>query len=201
MPEAIKSAFLTSRPFSWINTSFPFVAGWLTAGTPLGWPFWLGVFFFLVPYNLAMYGINDIYDYESDLQNPPKASIEGALLNPSQFRRLWSVILLLGLPPAAVLPGVGPAASKLLLLFSLFMVVAYSAPPFRFKEKPLLDSFTSSCHFVTPLLYGVLLAGGRLSSIAPTSPPISSGVWPAMPSGRSRTFRLTVKQVSARWQG
>ena len=31
----------------------------------------------------------------------------------------------------------------------LFLVVAYSAPRLRFKERPVLDSFTSAMHFAT----------------------------------------------------
>jgi len=44
------------------------------------------------------------------------------------------------------------------LALSLFSVLAYSMPPFRWKEIPLLDSVTSSAHFVTPALYGLSVA-------------------------------------------
>ena len=37
--------------------------------------------------------------------------------------------------------------------------VAYSAPVLRFKERPVLDSFTSAMHFVGPLLYALVLVG------------------------------------------
>lgn len=39
------------------------------------------------------------------------------------------------------------------------MVVAYSAPRLRFKERPVLDSITSSIHFVGPLVYALVLVG------------------------------------------
>ena len=38
-------------------------------------------------------------------------------------------------------------------------MVAYSAKGLRFKEKPFLDSITSSTHFVSPAVYGLVLAG------------------------------------------
>ena len=41
----------------------------------------------------------------------------------------------------------------------MFAVVAYSAPGLRFKERPFLDSITSSTHFVSPAVYGLALAG------------------------------------------
>ena len=42
--------------------------------------FVVGTLFFLVPYNLLMYGINDVFDYASDLRNPRKGGIEGGLV-------------------------------------------------------------------------------------------------------------------------
>ena len=44
------------------------------------------------------------------------------------------------------------------LLVSVLSVVAYSLKGLRFKEKPFLDSITSSIHFVSPAVYGLLLA-------------------------------------------
>jgi len=41
----------------------------------------------------------------------------------------------------------------------VFMVVAYSLKGLRFKEKPVLDSITSSIHFVGPLLFASALNG------------------------------------------
>ena len=46
------------------------------------WELVVGTLFFLIPYNLAMYGINDVFDYASDLANPRKGGIEGAVLSP-----------------------------------------------------------------------------------------------------------------------
>ncbi len=42
--------------------------------------------YFLGPYNLLVYGVNDAYDYESDLRNPRKASLEGANVPPDRRR-------------------------------------------------------------------------------------------------------------------
>jgi 4-hydroxybenzoate polyprenyltransferase len=50
------------------------------------------------------------------------------------------------------------AANFWLGLF-IFTVIAYSAKGLRFKEKPFLDSITSSSHFVGPMIYGLALAG------------------------------------------
>ncbi|MEB0015126.1 hypothetical protein QN416_26375, partial [Glaciimonas sp. Cout2] len=46
----------------------------------------VGTLFFLIPYNLLMYVINDVFDYESDLRNPRKGGVEGAMLDPALHR-------------------------------------------------------------------------------------------------------------------
>lgn len=155
----IRQLWLSSRPLSWVNTAYPFaVAYLLTAGT-LDWSFWLGTLFFLVPYNFAMYGINDVFDYESDIRNPRKGGVEGAVLD----TRLHAVTLWLSaalcMPFVAYFVWMGSAASSLVLVISMFAVVAYSAKGLRFKEVPVLDSMTSSTHFVSPAIFGLVLAG------------------------------------------
>ncbi len=47
---------------------------------------------------------------------------------------------------------------------SVFAVLAYSAPVLRFKERPFLDSVTSSTHFVSPALVGLSLAGAPVTT-------------------------------------
>ncbi len=122
----------------------------------------LGTLFFLIPYNLLMYGINDVFDYESDLRNPRKGGIEGALLAPKWHSlTIWSAVLSC-LPFVIYLLAVGTLNSAAWLLLFVFTVVAYSAKGLRFKEKPFLDSLTSASHFVGPMIFGAALAGADL---------------------------------------
>jgi 4-hydroxybenzoate polyprenyltransferase len=119
----------------------------------------IGTLFFLIPYNLLMYGVNDVFDYESDLRNPRKGGIEGALLNPKWHRiTLWSAALSC-IPFIAYLMAVGSVSSNLWLALFVFTVIAYSAKHLRFKERPFLDSLTSASHFVGPMIFGLALAG------------------------------------------
>jgi 4-hydroxybenzoate polyprenyltransferase len=126
----------------------------------------IGALFFLIPYNLAMYGVNDVFDYASDLANPRKGDAEGAVLAPQRHRAVLLAAVVGCVPFVVFLVAVGSPASWAVLAVSLFAVVAYSAPPLRFKEIPVLDSVTSSTHFVSPALYGLVLAGGRLDATA-----------------------------------
>jgi len=156
----IAELLTASRPLSWINTAFPFAAAYLLAAGRVDAALVVGTIFFLIPYNFAMYGVNDVFDYASDLANPRKGGVEGALLDPRHHRTVLLSALGVCLPFVVALVILGPPVSWIVLAVSLFAVVAYSAPPLRFKEVPVLDSVTSSVHFVSPALYGMVLAGG-----------------------------------------
>jgi 4-hydroxybenzoate polyprenyltransferase len=170
-PEAARQLLGSSRPISWVNTAYPFAAAFLMAGGGLTVELLLGTLFFLFPYNLLMYGINDVFDYESDLRNPRKGGVEGIVLG-SRWHRLtlWSSTLL-ALPFVVYLLAVGSLASGLVLAVVLAAVVGYSAPGIRLKERPLLDSMTSATHFVGPAVFGLALAGAT-----PTVPMVASMV-------------------------
>ena len=156
----IRHLFVSSRPLSWVNTAYPFALAYLLLARPVD-PLVLvvGTLYFLVPYNLAMYGINDVFDYESDLRNPRKGGIEGAVLAPAFHRPTLLAAAVTNAPFLVVLVLLGGPASWLVLLISVFAVVAYSAPVLRFKERPVLDSITSATHFASPAAYAVALAG------------------------------------------
>ena len=166
----LKSLVLSSRPLSWVNTAFPFAAAYFMTARHIDVAFIVGTIFFLIPYNLAMYGINDVFDYESDLRNPRKGGVEGALLDPRVHSITLAAAVLLNLPFLIFLVMVGTPGSAIVLAVSAFAVFAYSAPrlplgfgtlPLRFKERPFLDSLTSSIHFVSPAIFGLTLAGAQ----------------------------------------
>jgi len=156
--------FWSSRPISWINTAFPFAAGYYLVLGEINLTLVLGFVFFLVPYNLLMYGVNDVFDYESDLRNPRKGGIEGALLEPKYHRPILLIATLVPVPFLWYLFVQGDAQSNLILGIVIFSVLAYSLKHLRFKEVPFLDSITSATHFVGPMVYGISLAGGSLGN-------------------------------------
>jgi len=161
----LRALLIASRPLSWINTAYPFAAVYLLTTGTVDISLVVGTLFFLVPYNLAMYGVNDVYDYESDLANPRKGGAEGAKLPPSLHRTTLLAAAILAVPfvIALVILGAQRPASWLVLAVSLFAVLAYSVRGLRFKEIPVLDSITSSTHFVTPALYALALAGTTIT--------------------------------------
>ncbi len=154
--------FQSSRPLSWVNTAYPFAFVYFAITQSIDWALIVGSLFFLIPYNLLMYGINDVFDYESDIRNPRKGGVEGAKLGPALHKPMLWTATLVALPFVAWLVWVGSWESWFWLALSLFSVVAYSVPGLRFKERPFVDSLTSSAHFVSPAAYGVALAGGSV---------------------------------------
>lgn len=163
----LRLLFTTSRPISWVNTAYPFAAGYLVCGGGVDARLIIASLFFLIPYNLLMYGINDVFDYESDILNPRKGGVEGAVTAKKYHPLIvWSSFLL-SLPFVVALMLMTPPESWVVLAILLFFVIAYSAKGLRFKEIPFLDSVTSSIHFVGPLVYALSLLG------------FPSAAWPA----------------------
>lgn len=159
MLQNLKKLLLVSRPISWPNTAYPFAAGYVISGGAFDVFLIVGTLFFLIPYNLLMYGINDIFDYESDIRNPRKGGIEGAKEQKALHPLIWWGVAISTIPFVIWLVWYGTLVSNITLIAVLFFVVAYSLKYLRFKEIPLLDSITSSLHFVGPLIFALSLTG------------------------------------------
>lgn len=154
-----KELLVVSRPFWWVNTAMPFVASYYIINGQVGITLLVGVIYFAFAYNLLMYGVNDIFDYESDIRNPRKVGVDGSVMDKSKHGSLWLWIMAVNVPLLLWLMLMGNSDANWWLLLMIFMALAYSIAELRFKEIPILDSFTSSFHYTSPFIYGVLLAG------------------------------------------
>lgn len=166
MIDILQKLFITSRPISWVNTAYPFAAGYLLTIHQVDAVFVIGTLFYLIPYNLLMYGVNDVFDYDSDILNPRKGGIEGAKL-PRKLHRLTlitAVSLTLPFLTYLLLRSSRPWG-VLVLLADVFLVLAYSLPKLRFKERPFIDSMTSASHFVGPLVYALTFSHFTVSYV------------------------------------
>lgn len=161
--EGLANLVGTSRPVSWINTAYPFAAAYIMVGGGITVELIVGTIWFLIPYNLLMYGVNDVFDYESDIRNPRKGGIEGVVLSTRWHRLTLQASVIANLPFIIALIIMGSAQSTAVLAVSVFAVVAYSMKGLRFKEKPVLDSATSATHFVSPAVFGIALAGADVT--------------------------------------
>lgn len=155
----------SSRPISWVNTAYPFAAGYLATGGQFNAYLLLASLYFLIPYNILIYVVNDVFDYESDLRNPRKNSIEGGLLPPETHGPMLITTALVNIPLLIYLLANGSLATNLMLLAITIGALSYSMPLLRFKEIPFLDSINSSFHFVSPLIFALITNGWKTGYI------------------------------------
>jgi 4-hydroxybenzoate polyprenyltransferase len=154
-----------SRPFSWANTALPCLATALLVGR-LDAVILLAVLYFTLPYNLLLYGVNDLFDYDSDRRNPRKGRlVEGGLVAAEGRSRLLAVLVATNVPPLIALAWLGGPAAAVALSLTVLAALAYSAPPLRLKERAGMDSAVSSLHFVLPAVCGGLLAGAAPAAL------------------------------------
>lgn len=151
-----------SRPRFWIYTFGPYIVGLLIGARNLeqlnDWRVIVFGLFFLFPANLFIYGVNDIFDYETDSKNRKKTDYE-VLVRPDEQQLLSRWILQLTLPFAALLlflPQRAMWAFAGFVFFSLF----YSAPPIRAKARPILDS-AFNILYAFPAFFAYYLLGGQ----------------------------------------
>jgi len=135
----IQTVLKLSRPRFWIYLIGPYLIALAAAGVR---PDLLVILFGLylsLPANLLIYGINDIFDHETDKLNPKKQNYEELLEQKSASRLVW-LISLLNVPFLILFFLNLPLAASLWLVVFLITGIGYSAPPIRAKAKPILDS-------------------------------------------------------------
>jgi 4-hydroxybenzoate polyprenyltransferase len=127
------------------------VGMWL-AGSLWRWEALPLLLWLTLPFNLLIYGVNDVFDQDTDALNPRKGSLEGALIHSSEVRTILTAVLVTNVPFvvwfAVTLP---PAALGWIALYVLVFVF-YSAPPLRFKARAYLDSLSNAA-YALPLVF------------------------------------------------
>lgn len=149
----IAALLRTSRPRFWFYTLGPSILGLTAAAQTHDATATLPVIiaallYATLPANLLIYGVNDIFDYETDVQNAKKQGYE-ALVPPDRRREVTIAIAVTNIPLLLFLALRAPSVSLAWLAGFLFLGVFYSAPPLRFKTKPFLDS-TSNVLYALP---------------------------------------------------
>lgn len=166
-----------SRPRFWIYLFGPYIVGLAAGATSsadlLRADAIIFGLYFLLPANLLVYGINDIYDFETDIRNPKKAKYE-MLVRPEMHRSLWKWIAVLNTPFIVAAIFLAPRALPFLLAFILLSVF-YSAPPIRAKEVAFVDSFFNVL-YVLPGAFSYQLLSGEFP---PPAVIFAAGLWTA----------------------
>ena len=123
----------------------------------------LNILVLTFPLCFLLFGVNDVYDIETDERNKRKGGIEGAILKKRDIPavlRVAGFCAALMFIPALLRPNVLNLAAT---AFLVLLGYAYSAPPVRLKEKPPLDSFSNAVIiyliFLLGLSYGPGISG------------------------------------------
>ena len=159
----LRALLVRSRPRFWLYLAGPVLVGAVFGAGSVGdllSPAVLALFaYFLLPANLFLYGVNDVFDAAVDRENPKKEGRESRYRGDAATR--WAVVVsaALGLALLAVLPA---AAAPWMVGF-LVLGAAYSAPPLRLKTRPPLDSLSNGLY--------VLPGAAAYAALAGTAPP------------------------------
>lgn len=164
-----------SRPRFWLYIFGPYIVGLAAAASTredlVRWDVLVFGLYFLFPANLLIYGVNDIFDFETDRLNPKKAEYE-MLVWPESHRGLAIVIIVLNLPFVIAAFFLAPQAVPSLAGF-IFFSVFYSAPPIRAKAIPIVDSLFNIL-YVFPAAFAYQMLTG---SFPPLAIFIAAGLW------------------------
>lgn len=162
--EYLRLAYRVSRPRFWFYLLGPYTVGCIWGADRyldlLNPWFFVYFFFFMFPANVLLYGVNDLWDQETDEVNPKKGGKEHRV-EPKEretLRRLVWAAVGLGLSLVILQTGL---FERLILLGFIFLSYYYSAEPIRFKQRPLLDS-ASNMLYVLPGVFSYYWVSGTL---------------------------------------
>lgn len=152
-----------SRPRFWLYAGGTFLVG-LAAGASslqslLSVQWILYFLYFILPANIFIYGINDLYDDDTDAFNSKKDDKEHRLqIAERKFTKIFVWFsAILGIIVAITSPTWQGSA---LVLVSVFLAWAYSSKPFRFKAKPFIDAI-SNVHYAVIGFAAYAMASGH----------------------------------------
>ncbi len=141
-----------SRPVLWVNTiGTTVIAMWLS-GYLWTWEILPILIWVTFPFNLLIYGINDIFDRDTDDPNARKGGYGGAKIVDAEVRPIaWGVVLT-NLPFLVYFITTLPWPAWAWMLAYAFSFWQYSSPPLRFKGRPVWDS-VSNTDYAYPLVF------------------------------------------------
>ena len=148
----ISRLFHIARPVLWINTLGPATVGMWLSGSLWRWEALPILIWLTLPFNLLIYGTNDVFDQETDAKNPRKGTLEGARITPEEARPIAFGVLLTNLPFLAYFVLFLPPAAVIWILLYALLFAGYSVPPARFKARPYLDSLSNAA-YAFPLVF------------------------------------------------
>jgi 4-hydroxybenzoate polyprenyltransferase len=154
MLKTLKVIINASRPVFWFPSALFFLVGFVYGKGIFDWKVGLQLFGFTFPGCLMAFGLNDIFDYSSDVHNPRKKTSFNKVLEP-EYHFLIAILALINsifLILTSLL--IQNSENLFLMVWLLFLCFAYSVPPLRFKTRPFLEIFTDVFSMLLVLIIG-----------------------------------------------
>lgn len=152
-----------SRPIMWPVLPTVYFLGLHSAGTGLTAEAILHMALLAWPMNLIGYGLNDIYDTESDQRNRRRRAMWHSTAEHEDQDMIWRVcwamasLMVAGSLLTRNWCNVGATCGMLVVAW------AYSAPPMRLKERPPLDSLVNGLgYYLLPFTMGYSLGADHM---------------------------------------
>ena len=149
---AVRRAVHISRPVLWINAFGTGMLGMWLAGSLWRWEALPLLLWLTLPFNLLIYGVNDVFDQDTDALNPRKGSLEGARIDSGEVRAIWAWVLATNVPFVVWFALTLPPTALAWIAVYVLVFVFYSAPPLRFKARAWLDSLSNTA-YALPLVF------------------------------------------------
>ena len=175
---ALATLLRLSRWRFWLYLAGTYLVGY-TAGVEhvgqlLTWWLWIHLLFFTLPANLLLYGVNDLFDADTDSRNPKKGLVEHRL-SQSERPLAWSAVASALVLALTLVVAQRSFADGAMLSAFVVLAVAYSTPPVRLKTRPILDS-ASNVLYAAPGFLGWQQASGQPVHAIPV---LIAGLWTA----------------------
>lgn len=172
----LKTIITISRPRFWFYLAGTYLVGYSFAVNNIfelqSLYFIIHFLYFLIPANIFLYGVNDICDEDTDKFNNKKVKYEHLLLSNEKSLLVGILFAVLGLS-FILLSFQTKIESQLLITLFLLLSFFYSAPPLRFKAKPIVD-FLSNILYALP---GILAYYQVTHQFPPTEIIIALSLW------------------------
>ncbi|WP_137283307.1 prenyltransferase [Halorussus salinisoli] len=179
----LKYLLKLSRPRFWFYVAGPVLVGvayGASTVSELFAPAGVALFaYFLVPANVYLYGVNDVFDADVDAENPKKTSREAPEVRFRGGAAVAAIVAVCGLAGVALavalatgalagadVPTSASTGAALWVVAFLVLGYAYSAPPFRLKTVPPLDSVSNGLYVLPGAAAYVALAGRQPPALA-----------------------------------
>jgi 4-hydroxybenzoate polyprenyltransferase len=160
----LRYLLVLSRPRFWLYLAGPVIVGVTYAAESVpalvSLPALALFAYFLLPANVYLYGVNDVFDRDIDEENPKKEGREARFRG---GRAVTAVVAVCGLLLVVVAAAVSREAWPWLAGW-VALATEYSAPPLRFKTTPFLDSLSNGLY--------ILPGAAAYAAVAGAQPPL-----------------------------